>query len=345
MAGTSDAFDPGPGECDNGRVVFSSDDFDQHLDNKSRMNRWRDVYTANYGETDIQWLGDGPFRARSEFVAFGDVTAGHIDYMFHHVARSKRQVAQDSREQLIIGFMKDAPVRAKLGERELDAPANSVFFYSTARPVDFRNELGRIKGNTLVLPHAALAQKVANLDDLVSRLLNPSDPSVNLLARYVELVMSAPGNTSSFGLGEHIRHTLFDLAALAVGAQGENAVLASERGLRAGRLAAIKADIRENIGRRSISPKAVAARHGITPRYLHILFEDQDKTFGEFVAAERLAKASRHLTDPRHIETRISDIAFAVGFEDLSTFNRQFKRHYGVTPSEARHAALLGERM
>lgn len=341
MAETGDAFERGLGVSDNGRLVFSSDEFDERLDNKARMNHWRDVYNANYGETDIQWLGDGPFRARCEFVPFGDAIAGHIDYMFHHVARSKPQIARDSREQLIIGFMKDAPVRAKLGERELDAPANSIFFYSTARPVDFRNELGRITGNTLVLPHAVLADRVGNLDDIVGSLLNPADPSVNLLARYVELVMSSAD--ASLDLKGHIKHTLLDLAALAIGGSAGDAIIASERGLRAGRLAAIKADIRENIGRRSLSAQAVALRHGITPRYLHALFEDQEKTFSEFVVAQRLARAYGYLTDRRRVETRISDIAFAVGFEDLSTFNRQFKRQYGSTPSEARHAALLGE--
>jgi AraC-like DNA-binding protein len=50
-------------------------------------------------------------------------------------------------------------------------------------------------------------------------------------------------------------------------------------------------------------------------------------------------RAHRLLTDPRRAGQKISTIAFDVGFGDLSYFNRAFRRHYGVAPSELRAAA------
>jgi AraC-like DNA-binding protein len=44
-------------------------------------------------------------------------------------------------------------------------------------------------------------------------------------------------------------------------------------------------------------------------------------------AAEWLAQAG---------DRRISDIAFDCGFNDLSYFNRCFRRRFGLTPSAAR---------
>jgi AraC-like DNA-binding protein len=44
-------------------------------------------------------------------------------------------------------------------------------------------------------------------------------------------------------------------------------------------------------------------------------------------AADLLARAS---------ERRISDIAFDCGFNDLSYFNRCFRRRFGLTPTAAR---------
>lgn len=35
-------------------------------------------------------------------------------------------------------------------------------------------------------------------------------------------------------------------------------------------------------------------------------------------------------------DTTISEIAFACGFTDISSFNRAFKRHFGATPSSLR---------
>jgi AraC-like DNA-binding protein len=50
-------------------------------------------------------------------------------------------------------------------------------------------------------------------------------------------------------------------------------------------------------------------------------------------AGGRLRKAADLLTCP---EGRISDIAFDCGFNDLSYFNRCFRRRFGLTPSAAR---------
>jgi AraC-like DNA-binding protein len=47
----------------------------------------------------------------------------------------------------------------------------------------------------------------------------------------------------------------------------------------------------------------------------------------------RLRKAADLLARP---EGRISDIAFDCGFNDLSYFNRCFRRRFGLTPSAAR---------
>jgi AraC-like DNA-binding protein len=48
----------------------------------------------------------------------------------------------------------------------------------------------------------------------------------------------------------------------------------------------------------------------------------------------RLRKAAELLA--REAERRISDIAFDCGFNDLSYFNRCFRRRFGLTPSAAR---------
>ena len=84
---------------------------------------------------------------------------------------------------------------------------------------------------------------------------------------------------------------------------------------------------------------AVAARHGITPRYLHRLFERAGLTCSQFVLQERLARARRMLRDPCFAHLGVSTIAYEVGFADLSYFNRTFRRRYGMTPREARRQA------
>ncbi|HEO6815538.1 TPA: helix-turn-helix transcriptional regulator, partial [Streptococcus agalactiae] len=53
----------------------------------------------------------------------------------------------------------------------------------------------------------------------------------------------------------------------------------------------------------------------------------------EFIIQVRLNKASEHLINST---TAIIDIANSVGFNNLSNFNRQFKRYYHTTPRQYR---------
>jgi AraC-like DNA-binding protein len=104
---------------------------------------------------------------------------------------------------------------------------------------------------------------------------------------------------------------------------------------------AIKADILRNLADPDISASAVALRQGITPRYIHMLFESEGTTFSTFVLNRRLILAYRMLSDPYCSSLTVTRIAFEVGFGDLSYFDRTFRRRFGKTPSELRRSEKL----
>jgi AraC-like DNA-binding protein len=132
---------------------------------------------------------------------------------------------------------------------------------------------------------------------------------------------------------------IHDLVALAYGTTRDAGAVIAGRGKRAARLAVVKADILDNLANPRLSVAAVALRQALTPRYIHMLFEAEGVTFSEYVVTKRLARAHRMLTDPRLAGAMISAIAIDVGFGDLTYFNRTFRRHFGVTPSEIRERA------
>ncbi|MFD5228692.1 helix-turn-helix domain-containing protein [Streptomyces qaidamensis] len=54
------------------------------------------------------------------------------------------------------------------------------------------------------------------------------------------------------------------------------------------------------------------------------------------VQEQRLERAARLLTGPRHARRTITDIAFGLGFKDASHFTRAFKNHYRTGPRDYR---------
>jgi AraC-like DNA-binding protein len=52
------------------------------------------------------------------------------------------------------------------------------------------------------------------------------------------------------------------------------------------------------------------------------------------IASYRIREAKILLKDPEHEQLTIEDLADEVGYNSKSAFNRSFKKHTGLTPSE-----------
>jgi AraC-like DNA-binding protein len=166
------------------------------------------------------------------------------------------------------------------------------------------------------------------------RRLPAGTPAVRLLARYLRAALDGPLLTSPPLTAAIVQHVA-ELIALSLEPAG---IAAGGEGVRAARLAAIKSDIDRDLTDPSLCVATLAARHGISGRYLHKLFEREATTYSQFVLERRLIRAHRLLTQPRSAARTVSSIAHDSGFGDLSYFNRTFRRRYDATPTEVRRA-------
>jgi AraC-like DNA-binding protein len=183
-----------------------------------------------------------------------------------------------------------------------------------------------------------LAPLLADADAGVLRPMARDNQALRLLTSYVT-VISAEAKQPPADLQRIAVAHIHDLAALALGATRDASEIAKGRGVRIARLHAIKADVIANIASNLLSVDVLASRHGVSPRYIRSLFQSEETTFTDFVLNQRLARAHALLIDFRSSVRSISAIAFEAGFDDLSYFNRRFRRRYGATPSDVRAAA------
>jgi AraC-like DNA-binding protein len=85
-----------------------------------------------------------------------------------------------------------------------------------------------------------------------------------------------------------------------------------------------------------VSLTKIAKLVNISPNHLSDKFKEvTGVNFVDYIARTRTAKASELLDNSN---LRISEIAFAVGFQSLSQFNRVFKKLTGKSPSAYRDA-------
>ena len=64
------------------------------------------------------------------------------------------------------------------------------------------------------------------------------------------------------------------------------------------------------------------------------------KNFSTYLNGFRIEEACKRLTDPEQVRTQVLTIALDTGFASLAPFNRAFRAHKGMTPTEYRKAKL-----
>ena len=82
---------------------------------------------------------------------------------------------------------------------------------------------------------------------------------------------------------------------------------------------------------------AVSARMGMSARTLQRRLEEREVNYRELVDTLRRELAGSYLRDPA---VSISELAFMMGFGDLTAFYRAFRRWYNTTPAGYRRTAL-----
>lgn len=94
--------------------------------------------------------------------------------------------------------------------------------------------------------------------------------------------------------------------------------------------------IEKHLGDQNLSPRKIAESSRISMSYLYSLFNDDETTVGQFVQVKRLQRAYELLVaDPKGHRT-VAEVAYEVGFKNVSHFSRSFSRHFSIAPRDVR---------
>ena len=254
--------------------------------------------------------------------------------------RHKRHL-KNSSDQFGLNIVETGPVQFANAGRERVYDAGSACLIDRARPLRvFGPRGGSVRYVTVQA--AALGSLVAHPEDSINRAVRPG-PALSLLDGYLRSLASLeepPSSKMVSTIGVH----LLDLVAATLGPTAEAAIIVTDRGVKAARLCAIQAELARRFSDPRFDLDNLSGALGLSRRYVQkLLDEGTGKSFTEHLAGRRLERAFAMLTDPRHRHLPIIDIAFAVGFGDVSHFNRMFRRRFSETPSGARAASIMRE--
>ncbi|MFF0519464.1 helix-turn-helix domain-containing protein [Actinomadura nitritigenes] len=110
-----------------------------------------------------------------------------------------------------------------------------------------------------------------------------------------------------------------------------------------GHLAEVEAVVRRYVREHATEPgltgAAVAQDLGWSLRQVQLALQHAGTTPRELIREERLRLVRDRLRNPQDRDVTITDLAHAAGFSSASALSTAFRRRFGVSPRELRHAA------
>lgn len=299
---------------------------------EQRLAMWREVYGHGITHVDIEPIGDVPFHADVTFKLLPHVAIASGSHSPAHY-RVTRELLKDGRDIIALSILRSGEASATQFGQELIGGVGSASVLSGADPsVSTLTADGSFI--TLALSRPAISELAPDFASAFGRPIPADDPALRLLIKYLDAVMAAD-ELADPEVARSVSAHILDLVALALGARGDRAK-AALGGAKAARLKALKSDVMSMLGNGELSSELIAGRHGISSRYVRKLFEQEGTSFTAFVLGERLMRVRRMLRDPRYAHLTIARLAHACGFNDISYFNRAFRRHFGATPTDVR---------
>jgi AraC-like DNA-binding protein len=298
-----------------------------------RLPIWLEVFGRQCVQVEMVQRSDLPLETYATLLALPGLRAAWCLAGTPASWRRTPEIVRDGNDDFALLMpLSGAMASSQLGrEIQLNKGAGVGILNNEPASIEF----DKINFVSAVIPRSALSPLVRDLEDASIRLVPAGANALRLLRGYLARLRANTDTLDPSLCHLAVTH-VYDLVALAIGATRDGAQIALARGARVARLQAIKDDFAANP---SFTLATLAARQGVSPRYVQVLFESDGTTFTAYALEQRLLSTYRMLRNPRLASQTIGALAFEAGFGDLSHFNRSFRRRFGASPSEIRAAA------
>jgi AraC-like DNA-binding protein len=274
------------------------------------------------------------FRGKILARRFGGLDVIELECEGHVVARRSEDIARTASDTYYVYCqLADSAWFGQSG-RELVAGPGDIVIADPNIPFS-TSALGNFNFRIWRMPRRMLDPLRGNGGQLMMTCLRRDEPIGSVLSSYLGALATQTGRMDEIA-EECIADNVSRLVAVALGITPERQEQGREA-LRNAKFARVLRYIDCHLAEPDLmTPAAVAIKVGMSVRSLHLLFEHKGLSFGQWVKRRRIEEIKSVLANPSAADRSIAEIAFAWGFDDLSTFYRAFQSIYGVRPGDIR---------
>jgi AraC-like DNA-binding protein len=305
-----------------------------------RTAYWVDAVCDAYVMLECEPLAGAP-RIDGEIVleTLSTLALSRVTASAQRVRRTARQIARASEDYFLVSIQTDGVGEVHQDGRRAVLQAGDFALYDSTRPYDlvFGADFQQF---VLMLPGPALRAQVRETQALTASAVSGRRGAGHLMIEMIRTLAQDIG-------------TLEPASAAAVADSVTQILVAGLRTLPAAQAPAvsqltayhraqIKAYIQAHLHEPGLDVAGIAAALRLSPSSVHRVFAGEACSVTEWLWAQRLDRLARDLSDPALQRRSVSDLAFALGFNDAAHVSRAFRARFGCAPREYRARAVTG---
>ena len=302
----------------------------EHVRPAEGFEYWRGAVHEAFTRLDMAPQQARTFYGRIDGYVVDRVAVNHVRAAQHRAERVSPDIGLD-REQFAYVL---APRRcvlnvAQYGRQTQLQPGECALIYCDDPAVlDFRTEIDTW---SVQIPVPLLDAYGSALRDAAARNLCRESSLGHSLSTLIEAMPANPIRADQ-GMARRLSASMIDLLNLAAAeATGSQAGTRDTTRVTSRDVLAL---IERYFAEPRLSPAHAASVLGISERQLHALLAKEGQSFMRYLKRRRLEEAYQRLKHSHGDGQSVTEVAFACGFSDLSTFNRAFKQAFGASPTQ-----------
>lgn len=257
------------------------------------------------------------------------------------LVRSSEAVARSGLDQFALRLFQSGYVTGEAGDAPFEAQAGDICFFDLSQTVSLQlSAQGGMTGDVTIWIHRQrLLSSFSNENALHGMVLSGASSAGSVIGATLR---SFAENVSRMNQDDMdaLASGLIELVAKAVARlleHGEGRTI----GAPLASFVSTRRFIDRNLTSAALNADMVAGAFGLSRASLYRLFEPVGG-IAKYIRKARLNRAYQEIVAAEIANRRIGQIAYRLGFKNVSAFNRLFQETYGVSPSEARKRALQG---
>jgi AraC-like DNA-binding protein len=302
---------------------------------EERFAAWHDLIVTSHLPMVIDSDCRDDFRATIEVHDLGGIVVSRLNYPPLVGHRTKRLIRESDPETLLVSYVSRGRHIYRHRRDEYTFDARHVVVHDSSRDGTVINDR-RVTNTVLHLPRALF-----DANDLITRLHRagpiPATHGLGAILARVLTDLAEHGDTHPPAVITALTATAVNLVTAAARlASGSRVAVPEDSRLRL-RQIQIQDYIRRRLGDPTLTPSTVAAACGVSVRQLHRVFQATGTSPAAWIRRQRLEQCRRELVDPALADRPVVAIGARWGYPDPATFNRAFRREFGLPPGEYRN--------